>query len=138
MGTERHGDTAYYDAIKKNTLSEITQEQTHFTEEIAFDGGVTGNITTVSVSSYPMIVTDYILHVAYTVTGACFITLPTAQALEGRIITIKGTGNESVNNITVSPQGVTETIDGDTEWIINGNYDWIKLYSDGRDWFIIN
>jgi len=94
--------------------------------------------TTVNAATYDLLVTDSILHVTYTTTGAVTsLTLPTAQATAGRTITIKDAGgNAGTNNITIDTEG-SETIDGDSTWVINGNYDWLILYSDGSNWFII-
>jgi len=96
------------------------------------------NVTSVEASEYDLLIGDYILNVKYTATGAVTsLTLPTAQVTAGRTIIIKDTaGNAGTNNITVDTEG-SETIDGDATWIINGNYDWITLFCDGTNWFII-
>lgn len=96
------------------------------------------NITTVNTATYDLLVSDYILHVTYTATAAVTsLTLPTAQVVAGRKITIKDAGGSAgTNNITIDTEGA-QTIDGAATAVINGNYDYITLYCDGSNWFII-
>lgn len=100
-------------------------------------GGLTYNVTTVNAATYDLLITDNIVHVTYTGTGAVTsLTLPTAQTLAGRVIVIKDAGgNAAANNITVDTEGA-EAIDGNATAVINGDYDSINLYSDGSNWFI--
>jgi len=94
------------------------------------------NTTTVNASTYNLLVTDYILNVTYPTTGVVTITLPTAQVISGRTITIKdASGNASINNITIDTEG-SETIDGESTAVLSGDYDAINLYCDGSNWFI--
>lgn len=62
-------------------------------------------------------------------------TLPLANLYhENRIYTIKDvTGNAFTNNITIQRQG-SDTIDGNTTYIINTNYGSAMFYSDGTNW----
>lgn len=93
-------------------------------------------ITTVNAATYDLLATDYILHVTYSATGACAITLPTAQVVAGRTVIIKDAGGlAGTNNITVDTEGA-ETIDGSATAVINSNYSAINIYSDGTNWFI--
>ena len=94
-------------------------------------------VTVVNAATYDLLITDDILHVTYTSTGAVTsLTLPTAQTELGRRITIKdGGGNSSANNITVDTEG-TEKIDGQDTVVLNSDYTSIDLYSDGNNWFI--
>jgi len=96
-------------------------------------------ITAVNVATYTALATDKKLHVTYTITGACTITIPSALILDNTFeLLIKDAGLLSgTNNITIITEGA-ETIDGDANWLINGNGDWIKLYSDGTNLFIIS
>ena len=84
-----------------------------------------------------LLVTDKILHITYTLTGAVTnFELPTAQALAGRIITIKDGGNNAgTNSITITTEG-SELIEFGATAIINSDGSAIDLYSDGTDWFI--
>ncbi len=95
------------------------------------------NITVVNASTYTILEKDNIIHSTYSATGAQTITIPTAQLVSGRIITIKDAGgNASVNNITIATEG-TEKIDGGDTAVINSNYGVITLYSNGSNWFKI-
>jgi hypothetical protein len=94
------------------------------------------NMVSVNAATYSLLVTDGILHVLYTTTGAVTITLPTAQAVANRRIVIKdAAGNAVTNNITVQTGG-SELIDGAATAVISTNYAAISLYSDGTNWFI--
>ena len=93
--------------------------------------------TTVAAATYDLLVTDYILNVTYTGTGAVTsLTLPTAQVVSGREFTVvDGGGNASVNNITIDTEGA-ETIIGNATYVINTDYNSVTLYSDGINWFV--
>lgn len=127
-------------ATVDNIETDISDDDTH----IATSGAIVDyvryrdGVTTVNAATYDLLVTDYILHVTYTGTGAVTsLTLPTAQCTSGRLIHIKDAGgNASVNNITVDTEGA-ETIDGAATAVINGDYDAITLYSSGSNWYII-
>ncbi len=95
------------------------------------------NVTTVNVATYDLLVTDYILDVTYTATGAVTsLTLLSAQATDGRIVIIKDAGgNAAANNITVDTEG-TETIDGQNTLVINADYDSVSLYARNGNWFV--
>ena len=96
----------------------------------------TQKITTVNTATYTVLSSDEILNVTRTATGACTITWPTSLMDNGRDLVIKDAGfNASVYNITVNTGGA-ETIDGDASWLINGDGDWLDLYSDGSNLFI--
>ena len=65
------------------------------------------------------------------------ITLRSVDCVQGRIIIIKdesdGAGGYA---ITVDTQGA-ETIDGVDSYLIDTNYGYVKVYSDGSNWFVI-
>lgn len=96
-------------------------------------------VTTVNAATYDLLKTDNILNVTYTSTGAVTsLTLPTAQTVIGRIITVKDAGgNANTNNITIDTEG-SETIDGQSTLVINSDYGSVELYSDGSNWFVKN
>ena len=73
-----------------------------------------------------------------TSTGAVTsLTLPTAQTVSGRTIIVKDAGgNAATNNITIDTEGA-QTIDGAATKVISTNYDSVKLYCDGSNWFLI-
>lgn len=106
-----------------------------------WDTSTTGKkvgVTTVNAATYDLLVTDYILNVTYTTTGAVTsLTLPSAQVVSGRVIIVKDAGgNAGTNNITIDTGGL-ETIDGVATATISTNYASVTLYSDGSNWFII-
>jgi len=105
--------------------------------EAALANGENINVTTISTATYDLLVTDYILHVTYTATGAVTsLTLPSAQTTSGRTIFIKDAGgNAGTNNITIDTEG-SETIDGSATMVMNTDYEAINLYNNGTDWFI--
>ena len=97
---------------------------------------MTVNVTTIKVATYSLLNTDYSLNVDYTTTGACTITLPTAQMVSGRIITIKDSGfNSKNNNIFIETEG-SELIEGDTNVKYTRDGMSLTIYSDGTAWFI--
>ena len=91
--------------------------------------------TVVSTATYTVLSTDRKLHVTYTATGACTITIPTALITSTFELLIKDTGNASTNNITVIGQG-GELFDGSASAILVGDYDSISIYSDGTNLFL--
>lgn len=101
-------------------------------------GGQHWNTTTVNTSTYDVLITDHVLLVTYTTTGAVTsLTLPTAQTLDGRVLVIKDAGgNANTNNITIDTEG-SQTIDGSATFTLDGDDEYLKLCSDGSNWFII-
>ena len=109
-----------------------------FPISIRINGGITRKVTTVAAATYDLLITDDIVHVAYTTTAAVTsFTLPTAQAIAGRIISIKDAdGNASINNITIDTEGA-ETIDGAATLVMATDDQAVTLYSDGTNWFTL-
>ena len=95
------------------------------------------NVTTVNAATYDLLAIDDILNVTYTGTAAVTsLTLPTAQSVVGRIITIKDAGyNAGTNNITIDTEGAELINNGDT-YVINADGNSIDIYSDGTDWHV--
>jgi len=124
-----------------------TPEIYSFQDNVEYASGYSGNVTfyspaytnvtTVNVANYDLLMTDRIVHVIYTTTGpVASLTLPSAQTLRGRKITIKDAGGAAAaNNITIDTEGA-ETIDGAATAVINNDYNSLSLYSDGTNWFI--
>ena len=123
----------YYD----NTTSALSATNVQAAIDEVAIGSRIRNVTTVNVATYDLLITDYILHVIYTITGAVTsLTLPTAQTTAGRTIVIKDAGlTAGTNNITIDTEG-SEKIDGANTLVINSNGSSISLYSDGIGWFI--
>jgi len=66
--------------------------------------------------------------------GSFTITLATADCISGRVIIIKDeAGSANTYPITIATEG-TETIDGDNDISLAGNYSSCRLYSDGSNW----
>jgi hypothetical protein len=97
-----------------------------------------GDVTTVSSSTYTVLVDDRVVLVSYSSTGTCTVTIPSALiAVAGFSVTIKDSGfNASVNNIAIET-GTAETIDGESDAVIDGDGDSLTLISDGSNLFII-
>ena len=101
---------------------------------ITINGGLRLNITDVNSSTYTILPSDKIISVSYTSTGAVTITLPTPVNKMSYVIKDSG-GNCNANNITIETSG-SETIDGNSNYVLNNDYDAISLYSDGSNWYI--
>ena len=87
----------------------------------------------------PTIATDErMISVNHTVTAAVAFDLPAiANFYDGETITIKDAGgNALANNITITTAGV-ELIDGAASYVINTNYGYVTLYSNGSNFLII-
>jgi hypothetical protein len=99
---------------------------------------VTRTVTDVTTATYDLLTTDYILNVTYTATApVTSLTLPSAQAISGRVIYVKdGGGNAGTNPIIIDTEGA-ETIDGAATITINSNYGGVGLYCDGTNWFVM-
>ena len=103
---------------------------------LTISGAAPSAVTTVSSSTHSLALTDSILKVTYTSTGACTITWPTAQITDGREVTIKDAGGDaSTNNITIATGG-SETIDGAASYVMTEDYSSITLFCDGSNLFI--
>jgi hypothetical protein len=95
-------------------------------------------LTTVAAATYTLTATENnsIVHVAYSTTGTCAVTLPAiASCPAGTWFQIKdANGDANINNITVTPNG--GTIDGDATITLNQSYTAVQIYSDGSNWFL--
>jgi len=107
---------------------------------VFFFGGelipITESTTIVNSATYTILETDIIIHVTYPLIASCVITWPTSLMTSGFSVVIKdGSLNAGTNNIDIETEAA-QTIDGDVNWIINGNGDWLEIYSDGANLFI--
>lgn len=62
--------------------------------------------------------------------------LPAAADWEGKYYTVKKI-DASVNTVTVQRAG-TDTIDGQTAWVLGSRYSAVTLISDGDNWFVLD
>ena len=107
------------------------------TGSTTIDGALFLPITAVAAATYNQLLTDSILSVTYTATGACTIDLKTAQTTNGRVIVIKDAGGlAATNNITITTEG-SQLIDGAATKVINTNYGSVTLYCNGSNWYSI-
>lgn len=92
--------------------------------------------TIINTATYTIKSTDVLVSILYTTTGAVTLTLPTASVLAEFSI-VDEAGNASSNNITINRVG-SDTIIGNTSLILNGDYNAVRLYSNGGTaWFIM-
>ncbi|MGI8406392.1 MAG: beta strand repeat-containing protein [Thermomicrobiales bacterium] len=84
-------------------------------------------------AAYTLTATDSII-LADATTAAFQATLPTAVGITGRQYTVKRI-NGGANNVTV---GTTsgQTIDGVTTFVLTTQYQYIRVVSDGTNWFV--
>jgi len=68
--------------------------------------------------------------------GDVTITLPTAEAREGRRMEVKKT-DASANLVVIDPQG-TQTIDGSTTISLTQQYALRGIKSDGTNWWLVS
>ena len=103
---------------------------------VTISKGITTSITTVNNTDYTLATTDHIIIFTNLSTGRT-LTLPTAQAVAGRMVIVKEKdGYASSNNITIATEG-SETIDGSSTATLSTNKGTIRLTSDGTNWLII-
>ena len=88
--------------------------------------------TLTRLTTYTALPQDAIL--ADTSAGAFTVTLPTAVGNLNKQIVLKKVSSDG-NSVTASAGG-TETIDGQSTKIINGQWDAMKIISDGSNWYI--
>lgn len=66
--------------------------------------------------------------------GAITVNLPSASSASGYVVYIKHNG--SANTTTIDGDA-SETIDGATTKVLSTQYEVVKLYCDGTEWWII-
>lgn len=93
--------------------------------------------TTVNAATYTVLDGDHTLLVAYTPTGTCAITIPSALIANYVRLTIKDSGGSAnTNNITISTEG-SEKIDGADAYVINTAKGKVVLASDGANLYVV-
>ena len=102
-----------------------------------FHGGMEWNVTTVNAATYSVVATDHILHITYSNTNPCTVTIPAAQLSAGRVLIFKDSdGNAGTNNVTIDTGGA-ETIDGAATYVMNTDYESVTMFSSGSHWYVI-
>jgi len=124
------------DALDAIIIGSTTPAAGTFTTLISTEGRIV-NVTMVNAATYDLLVTDDILNVTYTLTAAVTsLTLPTAQCVAGRLITVKDAGYlAGTNNITIDTEGAEKINNADT-LVINANGDSVDIYADGTNWHV--
>ena len=84
-------------------------------------------------ATYTILESDDIIGVTYTITGAVTVTLPQISGLaddkKKKFVIVDEGGNASNNNITIATTG-GDTVNGNSNYVINGSYTSISVYSD--------
>jgi len=104
----------------------------------SIQGAKVEGVATVAAATGTVLATTSVVNVSYTATGACTVTIPTAEiAKAGRKLIIADTGdNAGTNNITVATEG-SETIGGAATGSISADSGTLNLISDGSNLFIL-
>ena len=100
--------------------------------------GVQGNIILTKTANYTILGSEAsgdIYIVVDATSGNITIDLPAANSFGAREIHI-GKVDSTLNTVTIDGDG-SETINGSTTFVINAQYTWETLISDGTQWFLI-
>lgn len=84
-------------------------------------------------SPYTVLATDYYIS-ADPSSGAITVDLPNAPTTNRLFIIKDRTGNAAVNNITLTTPGGSVTIDGQTSYVMNSNYQSTLLLFNGSNY----
>ena len=106
------------------------------TPSVYFEGLT--DVTVVDVDEYTLLLTDYLLDVKRTTTGACLITIPVSECYYGRTFRVKDSGgNAFTNNITVVAAG-GQLFEGLASILIRDNYRGLEFYFNGTQFMIMS
>jgi len=96
------------------------------------------DVTNSSGSTYDVGDTEYMMFNTWSGgNGTATINLPRAGDNEGRLLRFKSDGTIGANtSITLSPTS-PDTIDGDSEFSFNRDFDGVMLLAHNSNWFII-
>lgn len=96
------------------------------------------DVTNSAGSSYDVSDTDYMIFNTWSgTTGTATINLPRARDNEGRLLRFKSDGTIAANKIiNLTPQG-GETIDGESEFAFNRDFDGVMILAHSDNWYII-
>ncbi|MCK5607122.1 hypothetical protein KAR91_34885 [Candidatus Pacearchaeota archaeon] len=118
-----------------NNLSNLTIGDPHTQYQLI--AGRPSDITIVPDATYIVLATDRLIHTTYTPTGPITsITIPTALLAAGKkFVIVDGGGNAGTNNITINTEGTAKII-GQSNYLMNTNYESKTFYTpDGTNWF---
>lgn len=104
--------------------------------KLKFLGGILGRQTTVSAATHSLAANNVYLRVTRTTTGACTITLTTAESELGRLVIIKDAGKAGTNNITIDTEG-SQLIEGSASIAIAVDKGYVALWFNGTNWDIL-
>lgn len=95
------------------------------------------NVTTASTANYSITITDVVIMSTYSTTGSQTLTLPLISSSEtGKTYYIIDNGGNALNNhITITTSGA-DMINGDTNVLMDSNYQSISIYNTGSSWYI--
>jgi hypothetical protein len=104
------------------------------TQTLVSDGGFKADVDA-KTANYTVTEADYAVAVS-AASGAVTVSLPAASASENQIVIVKKT-DATVNAVTVDGSG-SETIDGQTTFILAMQYEAVTLQCDGTGWHVID
>jgi len=117
-----------------------TPDDTHqLTGSVLISGSLAATHRVISVSSYTILYTDYLVGVnTQTISAICTLTLPLANTLpDGQMLVIKDEqGSANTWNIKVTSSGA-DTIDGQSSIMLESSYGALNLYTNGNDKYFI-
>ena len=130
------GNTAIAGTLAVTGATTLTGDVT-CSADLTVAKSLTINVTAVNASTYTVLVDDCVLLITYTATGVITVTIPTAQAVAGRVLVIVDSGGgANTYNITIATEGA-ETISGGATAVLNTNDEAVRLISDGTNWFLM-
>lgn len=103
---------------------------------VRIPGAIGGKVNRTSVNGdYDILTTDFLLGVDTSASRNLRLMINALD--DGKLYCIKDeSGNASINNITISTEG-TATIEGQSTFIIDQDWQSIWIYSDGINWFMM-
>lgn len=133
--TKAYADAKVGDAIADGVTT-VAPSQNAVFDALALKQAILRTLVskTFTDTPYAVLTTDQVILVDAS-GGATTATLPTAVGVGGKTYTIKKT-DSSVNAVIVATTSA-QTIDGETTFSIEGQYDTITVISDGANWNII-
>lgn len=76
--------------------------------------------------------------IVFTGTSAATLTLPSAIGIDGRVYWIKNASTSlTTPNLTIATS-LSQTIDGNSNWLLDEPNEIVRIVSDGANWYILN